>query len=133
MLRKGIISSVFPFASPFPHGFTIDAMVQPGASGSPIFLEDQPIVVGMVESFLPDRQRIEIVTNQPVLSAFAEIPLSTNISVALPGHLIVEGKFPLKQSDFGITPFSALGGAMAVADQVDIEFRLVLRPPLTAF
>jgi len=49
------------------------------------------------------------------------------------GRLVVEGKFPLKQSDFGITPFSALGGAISVADNVEIEFRLTLRPPLIAF
>lgn len=49
------------------------------------------------------------------------------------GRLVVEGKFPVNQSDFGITPFSAVGGAIRVADHVDVEFRLVLRPPLMAF
>jgi S1-C subfamily serine protease len=90
MLRRGIISSVFPFASPFPHGFTIDAMVQPGASGSPIFLEDQPVVVGMVESVLRDHATASITSTETGLSGTVSVPLSTNISVALPGGLIAD-------------------------------------------
>ena len=67
MLRRGIISSVFSFASPFPHGFTIDAIVQPGASRSPVFLEDEPVVVGMIESILRDQADLEIVKNNQFL------------------------------------------------------------------
>ena len=47
-LRHGIISSVHPFPCPNPHGFTIDALSQAGASGSPIILADSPAVVGML-------------------------------------------------------------------------------------
>ena len=35
-LREGIVSSVFPFPTAKPHGFTIDSMQQGGSSGSPI-------------------------------------------------------------------------------------------------
>jgi len=49
LLRQGIVSSVYPAPCPLPHGFTIDAQVQPGASGSPVFLRDQPTVIGMVQ------------------------------------------------------------------------------------
>lgn len=38
--------------------------------------------------------------------------------------LTVSGSFTLKQSDFGITPFSILGGAIQVRDEVRIRFRL---------
>jgi len=49
-LRHGIISSVFPFPGPNPHGFSIDALLQGGASGSPVFLAKAPLVIGMIES-----------------------------------------------------------------------------------
>jgi len=49
-LRHGIVSSLLPFPCPAPSGFTIDAMVQPGASGSPVFLADTPIIVGMIRA-----------------------------------------------------------------------------------
>lgn len=49
-LRHGIISSVLPFPCPYPHGFTIDIMSQGGASGSPIFLHDEPKAVGILHA-----------------------------------------------------------------------------------
>jgi len=42
----------------------------------------------------------------------------------LPDHLAVAGAFVLRQSDFGIKPYSALGGLLAVEDEVVIEFQL---------
>jgi polyisoprenoid-binding protein YceI len=40
----------------------------------------------------------------------------------------VSGRFTLRQSEYGIVPLSILGGAVQVADPVDIEFRLRARP-----
>jgi hypothetical protein len=88
MLRKGIISSVFPFQSALPHGFTIDAMVQPGASGSPVFLEDEPRVIGMVSAVLRDTATAALASEEPRFCGTLSIPLSTNISLALPSHVI---------------------------------------------
>lgn len=42
-------------------------------------------------------------------------------------ELGVSGRFSLKQSDFGITPFSILGGAIQVQDRVDLRFRIHAR------
>lgn len=39
--------------------------------------------------------------------------------------LSVTGAFDIKQSDFGITPFSALGGGLQVADTLRVRFHLV--------
>jgi S1-C subfamily serine protease len=89
LLRRGIISSVFPFNGPFPHGLTIDAMVQPGASGSPVFLEDQPIVIGMIGSVLRDQAYATLALPDGSIANIA-IPLSTNVSIALPGHLLAK-------------------------------------------
>jgi hypothetical protein len=35
-----------------------------------------------------------------------------------------DGSFSLRQSDYGITPFSILGGGLKVLDQVDVTFKL---------
>lgn len=52
--------------------------------------------------------------------------LSVPIHVENSGDtLSVNGAFDLKQSDFGITPFSALGGGLQVADALRVRFRLV--------
>jgi YceI-like domain len=40
-------------------------------------------------------------------------------------QLVASGKFQIKQSDFGIMPFSILGGGLQVADVVKIDFRIV--------
>lgn len=40
-------------------------------------------------------------------------------------QLTAKGSVLLKQSDFGITPFAVLGGAMAVQDQMELAFSLL--------
>jgi polyisoprenoid-binding protein YceI len=42
-----------------------------------------------------------------------------------PKALVAEGGFRIRQSDFGITPFSVGGGAIQVADEVEIDFVIV--------
>jgi polyisoprenoid-binding protein YceI len=44
-------------------------------------------------------------------------------------RLVVSGSFVLRQSDFDVTPYSVLGGAIAVQDEVVVEFRLVGSAP----
>ncbi len=41
--------------------------------------------------------------------------------------VIVSGDFPLKQTDLGLTPFSAMLGALQVADEMKVRFRIVAR------
>jgi polyisoprenoid-binding protein YceI len=41
--------------------------------------------------------------------------------------LTVVASFQIRQSDFGLTPFSALGGGLRVRDAIDIRLRLVAR------
>ncbi len=40
------------------------------------------------------------------------------------GSIVARGAFRVLQSDFGITPFSIGGGAIAVADAVDVSFEI---------
>jgi len=43
------------------------------------------------------------------------------------GSINVKGNVNLKQTDFGITPFSVMAGAMAVQDQMELRFDLTAR------
>lgn len=85
LLRQGIVSSLYPFPCPNPHGFTVDIMIQGGASGSPIFLPHEPVVVGMLYAGLGDSFEVEE----------RQIQIDTNITLALPGKLLSEA---LRQS-----------------------------------
>ena len=65
-LRRGIVSSVYPFPGPNPHGFTMDIVTQGGESGSPVFLPNSEKVIGMVHAGYED----------------------TNITIAIPAHIL---------------------------------------------
>lgn len=77
-------------------------------------------------------QSIQIVGEAPKFAARVAIELhgqtrETWIALTvsgLPETLHVEGAWVLKQSDFGIAPFSILGGLLAIQDEVVIEFVL---------
>lgn len=49
------------------------------------------------------------------------IPLSVE---GLPAHLVVAGSLVLRQTDFGVQPYSVFGGFLAVQDEVVVEFKL---------
>lgn len=44
------------------------------------------------------------------------------------GEIVVTAKFPLKQTDLGLTPISVAGGAVRVRDGLTVRLRLVARP-----
>jgi polyisoprenoid-binding protein YceI len=46
-------------------------------------------------------------------------------------RLIVSGELPIKQTDLGLTPFSALLGALQVQDELRVRFRIVAREAQT--
>jgi hypothetical protein len=50
------------------------------------------------------------------------IPINIEL---LPGHLSATGTFVIRQTDFGIHPYSVLGGFLAVQNELVIEFSLV--------
>ena len=49
------------------------------------------------------------------------VPLTVT---GLPENLSVEGSLVLRQTDFGVKPYSVLGGLLAVEDEVIVEFKL---------
>ena len=40
-------------------------------------------------------------------------------------RLVASGRLSIRQSDFGIKPFSAVGGTLAIADNIDIDYRII--------
>jgi polyisoprenoid-binding protein YceI len=55
-------------------------------------------------------------------------------TVVVPAHyerhtdeIVVSGEFPLRQTELGLTPFSALLGALQVVDELKVRFRIVAR------
>lgn len=50
-----------------------------------------------------------------------EVPLKV---LREPGAITASGAFRILQSDLGLTPFSVGGGALQVADQVDVSFEI---------
>ena len=48
--------------------------------------------------------------------------------VRQPDRLIAIGGLHIKQTDFGMTPYSAVGGGLVVKDGLDIAFRFVAEP-----
>jgi polyisoprenoid-binding protein YceI len=54
-------------------------------------------------------------------------PLMATLSAA-DGELTVDGRLTLRQTDFGLVPYSIMGGALAVQDQMELRFTIVARP-----
>jgi len=57
-LQRGIISAVLPYQQTLPHAYTINVMVQGGASGSPVFLPESGKVIGVLYSSLNDYNQL---------------------------------------------------------------------------
>ncbi|KPK70936.1 MAG: hypothetical protein AMJ84_07185 [Acidithiobacillales bacterium SM23_46] len=53
------------------------------------------------------------------------VPVEVEVSA---NSLRISGQFGLHQSEYGIAPFSVLGGALQVEDRVDIRFELYATP-----
>lgn len=51
------------------------------------------------------------------------IDVPTTLRVT-PDSLSATGQFRLRQTDFGITPMSVLGGALVVRDEMELDFRI---------
>jgi polyisoprenoid-binding protein YceI len=55
-------------------------------------------------------------------------PVSLTVHFERSGDVLtVTGETPLRQSDLGLTPFTALMGALAVQDEMRVRIRLVAR------
>jgi polyisoprenoid-binding protein YceI len=76
----------------------------PTAAGSPVRADVQVTIRGQTHSL-----------SVPVTYSFED------------SRLIVSGELPIKQTDLGLTPFSAMLGALQVQDELRVRFRIVAR------
>ena len=97
-IRRGIVSSVYPFSIPRPHGFTIDIMQQGGSSGSPILYEGEPTVVGMMAAGMLQPAPLKI--GNTILA----VPVPTNISIAVSSHMIKLAFPTFKETEYWTDP-----------------------------
>ncbi len=82
-------------------------------------------------------QSLQIVGEEPKFAARIAVELHGQARemwlpmtvTGLPERLKVQGALVLRQSDFGIKPFSVFGGILAVHDEVVVEFTLAGDPP----
>jgi hypothetical protein len=88
-LQTGIISAVHPFPCRSPHGFTMNVMVQGGASGSPVFSPETGEVLGLVYAGLFD---FEMQQQNSMLR------FPTNYTYALPSHYIAHSIKSIRQN-----------------------------------
>jgi len=52
---------------------------------------------------------------------------------SIAGGMRINGELSFNQSDFGITPFSILGGALLVQDHLDLHFRIMTAEKRTGY
>jgi hypothetical protein len=81
-LQEGIVSAVLPFPCKTPHAFMLNLMSLGGASGSPIFLTNSPMVVGVLYGGLSETYRTTI------QGLTWEYPVPTNFTYCVPGHYL---------------------------------------------
>jgi polyisoprenoid-binding protein YceI len=74
-----------------------------------------------VAGSLPSAQ---VVTRITIKDASREVAVPVNI-VTSAGRLTATGQFDIKQTDFGIKPFSIGLGALEVVDQLTVKFNIV--------
>ncbi|MBS0421445.1 MAG: YceI family protein [Proteobacteria bacterium] len=84
-------------------------------------------------------QHIEVVTPGSQVRADVQITVRGQThTVSVPvtysmskGELTASGELPLKQSDLGLTPFTAMLGALAVQDEMRVKFHIVAHAATT--
>jgi YceI-like domain len=78
--------------------------------------------IGVLSSLPPSTVKARIVVHG--VQQEIEVPVETRIDA---GAIAAKGSFRIRQSDFGIKPFSIVGGAIAVEDEVEIRFDIAAK------
>jgi hypothetical protein len=55
----------------------------------------------------------------------ATLPIVMHVEELTPRRLVASGSFNLRQSAFGIKPFTALGGGLFVEDAIEVHYHLM--------
>ncbi len=88
--------------------------------------EQHPYAVISVERVIVDAAGTQLHVSIALNGVTRAMQIPVKIEKAADG-LTVTGRVAVTQTEFGITPFSILGGALQVQDQVDIRFAIRAR------
>ena len=88
-LQQGIVSAVQPFVAPQPHGFSLNIMIQGGASGSPVFIPETGAVIGTMHASLEEPSIVWRPTDDGKKEAIGFVRSPTSISHAVPAHYLL--------------------------------------------
>jgi S1-C subfamily serine protease len=104
VLQKGVISAIKPWAVANPLSFTINVLIQGGASGSPVFEIETGEVIGVLAArrFEPDMIRILDSKGKPILDNYNQqvsivVKYPTSFSIVVPTYLIATKIEELKE------------------------------------
>ncbi len=86
-----------------------------------IVLRSQSIESGGAPGDLVVRLEAEVREAPHVLS----VPIHYDLQ---PARVTISGEWPVRQTDLGLTPFSAMLGALQVEDEMRVKFRIVAHP-----
>ena len=84
----------------------------------------QVLVTGVVVEGGAERAEIDVKLSIRGISQTVRSPVTFT---RRDGQLIITGQLEIKQSDYGMTPFSVMLGALTVLDAVRVEFDLLAR------
>lgn len=98
--------------------------------GKVLDAERFPLVQLRAERIAADPARLKLAVTLHGTTRSYEVP--TVIETGS-GTLAASGELRLRQSDFGITPLSILGGAISVQDALDVRFSIVARSGRAGF
>lgn len=107
--RRNMLSEALLSGAQYPDITLVSQHIgAPAAAGSPVRADVQVTIRGQAHSL-----------SVPVTYDFED------------SRLIVSGELPIKQTDLGLTPFSAMLGALQVQDELRVRFRIVAREAQT--
>ena len=78
--------------------------------------------VGPLADTAPSNLRVRFVVRGAELER--EVPVTARVDA---GAVSIQGSFKVLQSELGIKPFSIAGGAIAVADEVEVRYEIVAK------
>jgi polyisoprenoid-binding protein YceI len=103
--RRNMLSEALLNGAQYPDITLVSQHIEaPTAAGSPVRADVQVTIRGQTHSL-----------SVPVTYSFED------------SRLIVSGELPIRQTDLGLTPFSAMLGALQVQDELRVRFRIVAR------
>ncbi|HEX6550541.1 MAG TPA: YceI family protein, partial [Gammaproteobacteria bacterium] len=144
-LNRDFALSGFRFTLPVK-GFRVDEAAERATEGSDFAVQPSPQAIAgtthnMLSPALLDAEKYpEIVVRSAAVAGLESAPVVTTritlrgvqrdvrvpITLTVSGaQLIASGSFEIRQSDFGMTPFSILGGGLQVADTIKVHFLIM--------